>query len=247
MIAAAGCTSDNPLNTQAQKLVVKGQVTGDGTPLVAALVHASADGDSGTDTTDSQGLYRLELNALPDSVELCVSAAGFLDTCMHFTFPPETLLVDLGLTGRPRDTVWVTADTVTAGETAELILGLSNPDSALAGLNLWLRSASPDIVFDTVFLESPRFPVSGMEWNVVRHDSINTIAILLIDFQGVVQIPPGSGPLMRLRYQVGPAQAPGSVTLDTTSAVVVRPIDIAYPSGLSAPGVVFRSGLIVVR
>lgn len=153
---------------------------------------------------------------------------------------PVSVDVDQG------DAVWLTDDTVSAGDSAELILGVSNPDSALAGMNLWLRSAAPGIVFDTVFLES-RFPVSGMEWNVVRHDSINTIAILLIDFQGKVKIPPGSGPLMRLRYRVEPAQTPGSFALDTTSAVVPRPIDISYASGLSAPGVNFSAGRIVVE
>lgn len=152
---------------------------------------------------------------------------------------------DPQLSGLP-DTLWLTADTVAAGDTAELVLNLANPDSAVAGLNISLRSESPDIVFDTVLLVSPRFPVAGMEWSLARHDSINTIAILVVDFQGQVQIPPGRGPLMRLRYLVGPGQAPGSIAVDTTSAIVTRPVDISYGSGLSAPGVVFQPGRVVV-
>ena len=244
---AASCSNENPVNRFGLSFVASGQVTGAGAPIAGAIVQASADGDSRTDTTDGQGLYSVQLDVLPDSVQLCVTASGFLDTCVNFVLPPETLLVDLQLRGTPIDTVWLTADTVSAGDTAEIVLMLSNPDSAIASLKLHLASASPNIVFDTVLLVSPRFPVSGMTWAVARHDSINTIAILLVDYSGKVSIPPGRGPLMRLRYRVLPAQPPGSFAIDTTSAINTRPVDISYVSGLGVPGVVFLPGRIVVQ
>jgi hypothetical protein len=244
---AAGCSKDSVVNAPGGPLVIQGQITDGSAPLPMARVSAYSASDSSTDTTDATGNYDLELGSIVDSVELCVSADGFLDTCAYFLLPPETLRVDLALSGMPHDTVWLTADTVLPGDTAEVVLNLSNPDSAVAGLNVWIRSPRSGITFDTVFLTSPRFPVSGMEWSVARHDSINTIAILMVDFQGVVSIPPGRGPLMRLRYTVAGTQAPGSFALDTTSAVVARPIDISYTSGLSAPGAVFVPGRVVVQ
>jgi hypothetical protein len=245
--ATAGCSNDTTANPPAGPLVIRGRITDGALPIAQARVNASSAAEDGADTTDASGNFEIELATLVDSLEVCAAATGYRDTCAQVVLPPDTLLLDLALAGIRLDTVWLSADTALAGDTAEVTLYLSNPDSAVAGLNHWIRSASPQITFDTVFLTSPRFPVSGMEWAVARHDSINAIAILIVDFQGSVFIPPGRGPLMRLRYTVAPGQGPGSFTLDTTSAVVARPIDISYRSGRSAPDVVFLPGRVVVQ
>lgn len=46
----------------------------------------------------------------------------------------------------PRDTIMITTDTVTAGGIAEVDLVLINPDSSVAGLNIWLATP-PDILY----------------------------------------------------------------------------------------------------
>jgi len=248
VLVAAACTGDNPVNGSLQGFVATGKITVAGSPLASAIVRALADNGSRVDTTDASGAFMLQMDLLPDSVQICVSATGYADTCANYLFPPETLLVDMELSGSPpKDTVWLPEDMVFAGDTAEIVLGLSNPDSAIAGMNLWLKSEDPGIVFDTVTLVSPRFPVAGMSWQVFRHDSINTIAILFVDYLGKVVIPPGRGPIMRLRYVVDSGHAPGSFGVDTTSAIVSRPVDISFESGLSIPSVVFVPGRVVVQ
>ena len=147
----------------------------------------------------------------------------------------------------PRDSVFITSDTVFAGDTAVLELILSNPDSAVAGLNIWLRS-SPDILYDTAEAVSPRFPVTSMTWSSQRHDSVHVLSILMVDFTVPLDyVPPGSGPLFRLRFVVPSTQTPGIYTVDTTSYFVPRGLDISYRSGVSVPAVGFVPGQIVVQ
>lgn len=150
----------------------------------------------------------------------------------------------------PRDTVWLTTDTVSAGDTAIVLLSLTNLDSSIASLNIWLRSSSPGVTFDTMNVTSPRFPVTGMEWIAGRADSVNIVSILAVDFQGTAVIPPGSGSIMSIRYAVDPGQLPGTYTIDTSSIILLSstdPLDIAYPSGTTSPVAAFVRGAIVVQ
>jgi hypothetical protein len=150
----------------------------------------------------------------------------------------------------PRDTLWLSADTVLPGETASVTLSLTNPDSTVASLSLWIRSAASGIVYDTVELVTPRFPPTGMEWTVQRNDPLNLISITIVDFQNVANFPPGSGPLMRIRYAVDGSQAPGSYGLDTSSVLLfpgTLPVQISYASGDSLPHVAFVAGAVVVE
>lgn len=150
----------------------------------------------------------------------------------------------------PNDTIWLSSDTVAAGDTAEIILYLTNPDSSIASLNIWLRPSSTGILYDTLSLTIPRFPVTGMEWITGRTDSVNIVSILAFDFQGHVTIPAGSGPLMKIRFAVDIFQPPGSYTLDTSSVLLspgVSPLLISYASGTSSPAVAYVPGVIVVQ
>jgi hypothetical protein len=147
----------------------------------------------------------------------------------------------------PVDTVYLTSDTVSAGDTAVIDLILSNPDSAVAGLNIWLE-ASAGLRYDTAEALLPRFPVTGMSWSSQRHDSINVMSLLMVDFNLPLDfVSPGSGPLFRLRFSVSPTQPPGTYLVDTTGIVLPRGVDIAYRSGLSVPRVGFVPGQIVVQ
>lgn len=150
----------------------------------------------------------------------------------------------------PSDTIWLSSDTVSAGDTAEIVMSLTNPDSSIASLNIWLRPSSTGILYDTLSLSIPRFPVTGMEWITGRTDSVNVVSILAVDFQGHVTIPVGSGPLMRIRFAVDISQPPGSYTLDTSSVLLypgVSPLLISYASGTSSPDVAYVPGIIVVQ
>jgi hypothetical protein len=148
----------------------------------------------------------------------------------------------------PKDTVWLSVDTVTAGDTAEVTLYLSNPDSAIAGLSLWLAWPGNDVHYDTVTLIPPRIP-AGMDWQTARHDSINTMAILIADFlPPLVAISPGRGALMSIRFAVDLSHSPGFVAIDTsTTSIAIRHIDISYPSGVGIPPVQFIPGGIEVQ
>jgi hypothetical protein len=87
-----------------------------------------------------------------------------------------------------------------------------------------------------------------MTWTSQRQDTINAMSVIIVDFNApLAVIAPGSGPLMEIRYVVSPAAVPGTYTLDTTSLVLPKPVDIAYPSGLSVPEVGFVPGQIVVQ
>ena len=150
-----------------------------------------------------------------------------------------------------KDTIALTQDTVAAGDTAEVLLLLSNPDSAIAALNVWVQSSSSGVVFDTAEVLSPRFPASGMEWQTVRHDSVNLVSILLFpDIPTSQPITAGNGPIMRLRYIVDPGQVAGTITLDTSSVLLgskFQPVGISYPSGTAVPSLVFEAGRISVE
>jgi hypothetical protein len=147
----------------------------------------------------------------------------------------------------PKDSIFVTSDTVSAGDTAVVQVVLSNPDSAVAGLNIWLR-AVPGIVYDTAAPLLPRFPVTGMSWSTSRRDSIQVMSFLMVDFSLPLDfVSPGSGPLFEVRFVVSPSQAPGAYLIDTTNVIVPRGLDIAYRSGASVPAVGFVPGQIVVQ
>jgi hypothetical protein len=147
----------------------------------------------------------------------------------------------------PVDTVFVTSDTVKAGDTAEVDLVLTNPDSAVASLYIWLRSA-PGILYDTATALLPRFPVTSMSWVEGRHDSIQVVSLLIVDFTPPLDyIAPGTGPIMKLRFAVSPTQAAGVYPIDTTNVILPRALDISYRSGLSVPEVGFVAGQIVVQ
>lgn len=147
----------------------------------------------------------------------------------------------------PKDTVFITSDTVLAGEIAEVELVLSNPDSAVAGLNIWLESTG-GILYDTAEALLPRFPVTGMSWISNRYDSISVMSLLMVDFNPPLDyVSPGSGPLFRLHFTVPLSTPPGVYLLDTTSQVVPNGLDMSYRSGLSVPRVGFVPGQIVVQ
>jgi hypothetical protein len=156
-------------------------------------------------------------------------------------------VTDAGGGPAPRDTVWISTDTVSAGDTAVVQLNLSNPDTAVASLNIWLKSSSSDVRYDTTAPLLPRFP-TGMTWSSQRQDSINAMSVLMVDFTiPIAVIAPGSGPLMEIRFVVSPTATPGTYTVDTTSLVLPKAVDISYPSGLSVPDVGFVPGQIVVQ
>lgn len=166
------------------------------------------------------------------------------------TGSPVTITVDLQVFPPPRDTIWLSADTVAAGDTAEIVISLTNPDSSVASLNIWLQPSSTGILYDTLSTISPRFPAANMEWLTGRTDSVNIVSVLAVDFGGAVTIPPGSGPLMRIRYAVDAALPPGTYTIDTSSVLLfpgVSPLLISYTSGLSSPAVGYVAGVIVVQ
>jgi hypothetical protein len=147
----------------------------------------------------------------------------------------------------PRDTVWISSDTVSAGDTAVVQLNLITPDSAVASLNIWLQSPSDDVRYDTAAPLLPAFPVS-MTWSSQRVDSIRAMSVLMVDFTvPIAVIAPGRSALMELRYVVSPTAAPGTYSLDTTSLILPNPVDISYPSGLTVPEVGFVPGTIVVQ
>jgi len=147
----------------------------------------------------------------------------------------------------PVDTVYITSDTVFAGDTAEVELVLVNPDSGVAGLNIWLKT-SPEILFDTMAKISPRFPIGGMDIISSRFDSINVVSLLMFDLSDPLDyVAPGSGPLIKLRFAVPVGQPPGVYAVDTTSQIVPNALGISYRSGLSAPRVGFVPGQIVVQ
>jgi hypothetical protein len=150
------------------------------------------------------------------------------------------------LTG-PIDSIFITSDTVFAGDTAEVMMVLSNPDSAVAGLNIWLESV-PGILYDTTEALLPRFPTTGMTWSTQRHDSIAVMALLMVDFTIPLDyVAPGNGPLFKIRFAVSPTQAPGTYAIDTTSVFLPRGVDISYRSGQAVPTVGFVPGQIVVQ
>jgi len=182
-----------------------------------------------TPFTGQEGSYQVVFRALQN---------GLADS--------EVVLL-LVLSQPPKDSVWITSDTVFAGDTAEVLLMLINPDSAVAGLNVWLESPA-GILYDTTTPVTPRFPVTGMTWSTQRHDSIQTLALLMVDFTPPLDfVPPGSGPLFALRFAVSPSQPPGVYAIDTTAVVLPRGVDISYRSGQSIPGVTFIPGQIVVQ
>lgn len=147
----------------------------------------------------------------------------------------------------PRDSVIITGDTVSAGDTAEVEFVLSNPDSAVAGINIWLESA-PGILYDTAEALWPRFPVGGMTWTSQRHDSIQAVSLLMVDFiRPLDYVSPGRGPLFKVRFVVSATQAPGTYALDTTKVILPRGVDISYRSGTLVPAVGFLAGQIVVQ
>jgi hypothetical protein len=147
----------------------------------------------------------------------------------------------------PTDSVFITADTVAAGDTAVVQLVLVNPDSAVAALNIWLRTV-PGILYDTGAPLLPRFPATGLDWSTARHDSIQAMSLLIVDFTPPLDyIASGSGPVFQLRFRVSPSQAPGTYSIDTTNAVVPRGLDMSYRSGASVPSVGFVAGKIVVQ
>jgi hypothetical protein len=231
--------------------VVTGTVFDSASGVAGAMVTAATAGALTFDSTDSSGAYELFLNEVPDSIRICVEAASYSDTCADFVGPPDSLVANWILAALPpRDTMWLSADTVLPGETASVTLSLSNPDSTVASFNLWLQSTGSGIVYDTVELVTPRFPPTGMEWTVQRNDALNLVSITVVDYQGVVDIPPGSGPLMRIRYAVDASQAPGSYSLDTSSVLLfpgTPPLQIGYASGSGLPRVAFVRGTVVVE
>jgi len=147
----------------------------------------------------------------------------------------------------PKDSIFITSDTVFAGDTAEVMLVLSNPDSAVAGLNIWLESV-PGILFDTAQALWPRFANATMLSTTQRHDSVAVMALLMVDFTLPLDyVAPGTGPLFKLRFAVSPSQAPGTYLIDTTSMFMPRGVDISYRSGQGVPTVGFVPGQIVVQ
>lgn len=158
----------------------------------------------------------------------------------------EAVLIQV-MSEPPKDSVWITSDTVFAGDTAEVLLVLVNPDSSVAALNIWLNSPA-GILYDTTTPVTPRFPVTGMTWSTQRHDSIQTMALLMVDYNDPLDfVPPGAGPLFALRFVVSPSQSPGVYAIDTTGVVLPRGVDISYRSGQSIPGVTFVPGQVVVQ
>jgi hypothetical protein len=251
LMVASGCSDDKSVQPSPVNFVVTGTVFDSASGVAGAVVTAATTGALISDSTDSSGAYELFLNAVPDSIRICVEAASYSDTCADFVGPPDSLVADWILAALPpRDTMWISTDTVLPGETAVVDLSLSNPDSTVASFNLWLRSAGSGIVYDTVELVTPRFPPTGMEWTVQRHDSLNLISITVVDYQGVVNFPPGGGPLMRIRYAVDGSQAPGRYDLDTSTVLLfpgTPPLQIGYASGSSLPKVAFVRGAVVVE
>jgi hypothetical protein len=251
LMLASGCSDDKSVQPLPVTFVVTGTVSNAGSGVADAVVTLSTATAQVFDSTDTTGAYELFLTEVPDSARICVEAAAFADTCADFVPPTDSLVANWSLaTLPPRDTVWLSADTVLPGETAVVTLSMSNPDSTVASFNLWIQSAGSGIVYDTVELVTPRFPPAGMEWVVHHDDTLNLISITLVDYQGVVNFPPGTGPLMRIRYSVDGAQAPGSYGLDTSAALLFPgspPLQIGYASGVSSPNVAFVRGTVVVE
>jgi hypothetical protein len=159
--------------------------------------------------------YRIPVSA---ALILLVLCAGCSSKSTEPEAPPNPSTI--------RDTVWISSDTVSAGDTAVVHLNLTNPDSAVASLNIWLQSSSSAVLFDTTASVAPRFP-AGMTWTSQRQDTINAMSVIIVDFNApLAVIAPGSGPLMEIRYVVSPAAVPGTYTLDTTSLVLPKPVDI---------------------
>jgi hypothetical protein len=251
LMVASGCSDDKSVQPSPLDFVVTGTVFDSTSRVEGAVVTAATTGALVSDSTDSSGAYELFLSAVPDSIRICVQAATYSDTCADFVTPPDSLVANWILAALPpRDTMGLSTDTVTAGDTAIVTLSLTNPDSTVASFNLWLQSGGAGIVYDTVVLVPPRFPATGMEWTVQRHDSLNLVSITVVDYQGVVDIPPGSGPLMHIRYAVDGSQAPGSYSLDTSGVLLfpgTPPLQIGYPSGSGLPDVAFLRGTFVVQ
>lgn len=246
---AAGCSDDKPTGPGTAAFVVRGTVTSSGSPVKDAVVQAETGAATESSTTDSLGAYLLLFDALPDSVRVCVAATNFVDTCIDAVDPPDTLIVNWPMRKvPPKDTIWLSVDTVAAGDTAEVILYLSNPDSGIAGLSLWLEWPGTEVNYDTVQVIPPRIPI-GMEWQTARHDSINTMSILMADYvPPLTSISPGRGPLLTIRFAVDLSHSPGFVSIDTaTTSIAYRHIDISYPSGVGSPPVLFLPGGIEVQ
>ena len=157
----------------------------------------------------------------------------------------------------PADTIVVGSDTVSAGDTAVIVLNLTNTDSAVASFNLHLQPAASGIVYDTASVMSPRFPSVGMVWATARHDSLDLMTVVaFLPFQGIqVPIAPGGGPILSIRYAVDSSVSPGVYLIDTSSALLLllppgttaSPLGIAYEEGLLVPPVHFVPGQIVVQ
>jgi hypothetical protein len=246
---AAGCSDDKPTGPGAAAFVVRGTVSSSGSPVKDAVVQAETGAATESSTTDSLGAYLLLFDALPDSVRVCVAATNYVDTCIDALNPPDTLILNWPMHKvPPKDTIWLSVDTVAAGDTAEVILYLSNPDSAIAGMNVWLEWPSSDIRYDTVQLSASRIP-PGMDWSTGRHDSISNVAILAFDIDGVATISPGRGPLMTIRFAVEPVQPAGFVPIDTSTRIspFIQRVSLSYPSGGKAIIPAFLPGGIEVQ
>lgn len=146
------------------------------------------------------------------------------------------------------DTIWLSSDTVSPGDTAEILVNIGNPDSVVAGMNLWLKPEVTSITYDTIAPVSPRFPASGMEWGVFDHTAENIVAILFVDYEFKVFLPPGSGPVMKIRYAVDSTTPAGTYAINSEAlAGVPRSYDLSYQSGTTLPDVLFLPGTIVVQ
>jgi len=248
-VSLPGCESNKSTNPVTPAFVITGVVQDTGVGIRGATVTVSVDTATTFQTTDNDGAYTIELDLRPDSLEICISATNYIDTCQNFITAGDTLVADWTLQPiPPKDSIWVGADTVLAGDTAEVLLYLGNPDSAVASVNVWLKPEVTSIHYDTAESVTPRFPLTGMTWNTGRHDAENIVSVLIVDFTGSTVIPPGSGPLMRFRFAVDPGTPPGAYAINAeATAGVPYAVAISYPSGLSVPPVLFIPGTIVVQ
>jgi len=178
-----------------------------------------------------------------------VGAVNYEEQCSTFAPGTDTLQADwVMVRTAASDSIFLSTDTVSPGDTAEIIVNIGNPDSAVAAMTLWLKPETTLITFDTVAPVSPRFPVSGMDWKSVDHAAENIVSLLFVDFQSQEYIPPGSGPVLKYFFAVDPSTPPGTYAINSEAiAGILRSYELSYRSGLGMPEVLFIPGAIVVQ
>ncbi len=255
LASASGCNTDKPSQPSTAPLAAfSGSPTTGQQPLTVAFTDQSTGTVSGWDWSFGDGDVSIEENPSHTyttegdfSVSLVVSGPAGTDTMTRVDY------ITASVAPLPvNDTVTITSDTVSAGDTAEVLINLINPDSAVASFTIFLRSADPGIVYDTASVLTPRFPSVGMIWQTARHDTLDLMSVIaFITLTGTqVPIAPGSGPIMSIRYAVDASVAPGVYAIDTSSILLLPntdPVQISYESGLFLPRLHFVPGQIVVQ